>query len=77
MHDRKKRSIAAPDYIDPEQYPDPYAARSNLGMTQEELARTMGVNRVTVAKWERLERKPSRMAFHFLIYLQELKMVEK
>lgn len=50
---------------------DVRAIRSVLGMTQEELARTMGVSRVTVARWESGERKPSRMAIRFLSCLLE------
>ena len=36
--------------------------RDKLGLTQEELANRLKVDRVTVAKWETTSRRPSRLA---------------
>ena len=36
--------------------------RKRLGMTQQELADKIGVDRVTVARWETEQKKPSNLA---------------
>lgn len=38
------------------------ALRERLGVTQEELARLVGVSSMTVSRWERGVAKPSRLA---------------
>lgn len=43
--------------------------RKTLGLSQQELADVLGVNRVSVARWETGERTPSRMAQFFLQHL--------
>lgn len=36
--------------------------RKELGLTQVEFAQKIGVDEVTVSRWERNERRPSRLA---------------
>jgi len=36
--------------------------REKLGMTQQELADKVGVDRVTVARWETEQKRPSQLA---------------
>jgi DNA-binding transcriptional regulator YiaG len=43
--------------------------RKELGLTQKALAQILGVNRVTVARWEAGTRKPPRMAQNFMEFL--------
>lgn len=38
------------------------ALRTRLGMTQHELAEKLGVDQVSVNKWERKKNKPGRLA---------------
>ena len=38
------------------------AIRKRLGFTQTELANELGVNQVTVNRWENGKRKPSKLA---------------
>lgn len=45
------------------------AMRKELGLTQAELASTLGVNRMAVTQWETGIRKPSRMAVSFIRHL--------
>ncbi len=40
--------------------------RTLLGVTQQGLADILGVDRVSVARWETGERHPSRMAWKFM-----------
>ena len=48
--------------------------RKKLGMTQQELADKIGVDRVTVARWEAGEKKPSNLARRQLQRLQQQKV---
>ena len=43
--------------------------RKRLGMTQQGLANILGVDRVSVGRWETGERRPSRMAWKFMNHL--------
>jgi DNA-binding transcriptional regulator YiaG len=45
--------------------------RKQLGMTQQQLADVLGVNRVSVAHWETGLRRPSRMAQNFMERLRK------
>jgi len=45
--------------------------REKLGMTQEQLAREVGVSFKTVNRWERGKSKPSPMASKILVGLQK------
>jgi len=48
------------------------ALRERLGMTQEQLARAVGVSFKTVNRWERGKSKPSPLAFSKLSELDKV-----
>ena len=47
--------------------------RKRLNMTQQELANAVGVDRVTVARWEAGQKKPSNLARRQLARLAKRK----
>ena len=47
--------------------------RKRLGMTQQELANAVGVDRVTIARWEAGQKKPSNLATRQLARLAKRK----
>ena len=47
--------------------------RKRLGMTQQELANAVGVDRVTIARWEAGQKKPSNLARRQLARLAKRK----
>ena len=51
--------------------------REKLGMTQEQLAREVGVSFKTVNRWERGKSKPSPMARKLLSELQDKSCLDR
>jgi len=49
-------------------------AREEAGLTQEELAKMVGVHRLTVLKWENGQTEPSPMAKNMLRILLNLEI---
>jgi len=45
--------------------------REALGLTQQELARKIGVNKLTISRWERGELRPSAMSMRALRVLRD------
>ena len=46
--------------------------RTRLGMSQDQLAKTLGVDVSTLAKWERGESEPSKQSFRVITILNHL-----
>lgn len=49
------------------------STRKDLGLTQDEFARVLGVHTVTVSRWERGTAEPSQMAINFISVLQRIR----